>query len=134
MPEEALRQSFPQLLAALQLLKNQRLNNAAIVLFAKKMSADYLQCQLKIARFKGVNRESFLDSDLVYGDVFELLERGMLFVQRHLPLAGRIEDGHIERIETPLTPFKAIREALINALCHRDYSERGGGFHRLSYL
>jgi ATP-dependent DNA helicase RecG len=126
MPEEALRQNFTQLLGALQLLANQHPNNAAVALFAKKISSYYFQCQLKMARFKGLNRQEFLDSNLVYGNVFELLERGMLFVERHLPLAARIEVGRLERVETPIIPFNAIREALINALCHRDYSNHSG--------
>lgn len=29
-------------------------------------------------------------------------------------------------METPIIPYKAIREALINSLCHRDYNEYGG--------
>lgn len=43
-----------------------------------------------------------------------------------VPLAARIEPGKLQRVETPLIPHKAIREAFINALCHRDYSIRGG--------
>lgn len=126
MPEEALRQELPQLLKSLQLLANDPINNAAVALFARKITANYLQCQLKVARFKGMDRHEFLDSDLIYGNVFELLEHGMLFVKRHLPIAAYIEPGKLERVETPLIPFNAVREGLINALCHKDYSRRGG--------
>jgi len=75
-----------------------------------------------MARFKGTTRHEFLDSDLVYGNAFDLLEKGMSFAKKHLPIAAKIEPGKLERTETPIIPFDAIREALINAICHRDYS------------
>lgn len=126
MPEEALRQDVPKLLEALQLAADNQLNNAAVALFAKKIKANYYQCSLKLARFKDTDRHEFLDSNIIFGNIFEFLENGMLFVRRHLPVAARIEPGKLERVETPLIPFDAIREALINACCHRDYSSLGG--------
>jgi ATP-dependent DNA helicase RecG len=54
------------------------------------------------------------------------LEEALQFVRKHLPLAAKIMEGEVERLETPLIPFKAIREAMINALCHKDYSLYGG--------
>jgi ATP-dependent DNA helicase RecG len=50
----------------------------------------------------------------------------MSFIQKHLPLAARIDPGKLQRVETPLIPYKVVREAFINALCHRDYTRRGG--------
>ena len=58
--------------------------------------------------------------------MFELLEKGTLFIKRHLPVAAKVIPDKLERVETPLIPFNATREALINALCHRDYSINGG--------
>ncbi len=126
MPEEALRQSISKILEALELSRENQLNNAAVVLFGKEMQPHYSQCQLKMARFKGTDRSEFMDSDLIHANCFQLLEMGMLFIRRHLPVAARIEPGKLQRVETPLIPYDAIREALINALCHRDYAERGG--------
>ncbi len=126
LPEESLRQDISQLLEALQLYHDSSLINASVVLFGTKFLPDYSQCQLKMARFKGTTRHEFLDSDLIYGNVFELLEKGTLFIKRHLPVAAKVIPDKLERVETPLIPFNATREALINALCHRDYSINGG--------
>lgn len=121
LPEAALRQDLSHVLERLELLENGQLNNAAITLFSKRFNADFLQCQLKLARFKGLDRHEFLDSDLIQNNLFELLEAGLLFVRRHLPVAARIVPNQVQRVETPLIPFDAVREALLNALCHRDY-------------
>ena len=48
-------------------------------------------------------------------------------------MAGRIESGKLERQDTPLYPPLALREALVNALCHRDYSIPGGAVNVAIY-
>jgi ATP-dependent DNA helicase RecG len=127
MPEEALRQTIPELLRALKLsTTDHQINNAAVALFSKKITGNYLQCRLKMARFKGIDSTEFIDEEHVDGNVFQLLESGMMFVKRHLPIAAKIMPGKLERVETPLIPFVAIREVLINALCHRNYAVYGG--------
>lgn len=57
---------------------------------------------------------------------FRLLEQSILFLRRHLPTAGRVQAGLFERADEPLFPFEALREALVNAFCHRDYASAGG--------
>lgn len=126
LPEIALRQNISDVLERLELMENGQLNNAAVVLFGKRFNADFIQCQLKVARFKGTNRNEFLDSDLMTNNLFELLEAGTLFIRRHLPLAAKIPPEQLERVEKLLIPFTAVRETLLNSLCHRDYSVQGG--------
>jgi len=55
-----------------------------------------------------------------------LLSEAIQFLTRHLPVAGRIEPGLFERVDEPLFPPIALREALVNAFCHRDYAQAGG--------
>ena len=54
---------------------------------------DYLQCQLRMARFQGVDKSEFLDQRQLEGRAFHLLEEAMLFLRRHLPVAGRVVPG-----------------------------------------
>lgn len=126
LPTSALKDSMVDTLKKLKLLINDRILNAAIVLFGKEFFPDFPQCQLKLARFKGTTRSEFIDSEMFYGNAFDLVEKGMFFVTKHLPVAAKIVAGQQQRVETPLIPYTAIREALHNAICHRDYSRRGG--------
>jgi len=123
---EATGSDIGDTLDRLKLRSDGRLRNAAVVLFGKDPLPDYPQCQIRLARFKGVDKSEFLDNRQMHGHAFHLLEEGMAFLLRHLPVAGRFEPGRIERIDEPLFPVAALREALVNAICHRDYSIAGG--------
>jgi len=114
------------ILEQLGLIPNSRPNQAAVVLFGTRFIPDYPQCQLRLARFRGVSKSEFLDQRQIEGHAFLLLEEAMLFLRRHLPVAGRIVPGLFEREDEPLFPLEALREALVNAFCHRDYTIAGG--------
>jgi ATP-dependent DNA helicase RecG len=103
-----------------------RLLRAAVVLFGRRLMPDYPQCALRMARFKGTTKTEFLDNRQLHGHAFHILDEAMHFILRNIPIAGRIEAGKLERQDAPLYPPLALREALVNALCHRDYAIAGG--------
>jgi ATP-dependent DNA helicase RecG len=80
------------------------------------------QCQLRLARFRGLDKAEFNNQRQVHEHALQLMSEAMDFLSRHLPLAGRIEPGVFERVDEPLLPPVALREALVNTFCHRDYS------------
>ena len=110
------------------LVGGNRLSRAAVVLFCKdeEQQPDFPQLQLKVARFKGVSRDEFLDNRQFHGNAFALMRRAERFLIESLPIAGRIVPGRMEREDTPLLPVEALREALANAFVHRDYAIGGG--------
>ena len=116
------------LLRGLGLLRDDTLVRAAAVLFGgtERLELEMPQCLLRIARFRGLDRMEFLDNRQFNGNAFTLLANAERFLRETLPIAGRFEQGRIERIDVPLYPPFATREALANALCHRDYSIGGG--------
>ena len=50
-----------------------------------------------------------------------LVEQALAFVQRNTAVAGRLEEGGARREEVSAYPREAVREAVVNALVHRDY-------------
>lgn len=125
LPESTIENtSIPVLLDKLDLAEDRLLKNAAAVLFAKKTSSHFPQCKLRLARFKGTNRSEFIDNAQIEGNIFILFDEAMAFLFKHLSLSGKIIKA--EREEELSIPYKAVREAVINALCHRDYSNVGG--------
>jgi ATP-dependent DNA helicase RecG len=110
-----------------------RLLRAAVVLFGRKFLPDYPQCALRLARFKGTSKTEFLDQRQLRGHAFQILDEAVNFIMRHIPVAGRIESGKLEREDMPLYPPLALREALVNALCHRDYTIPGGAVNVAIY-
>ena len=72
-----------------------------------------------MARFVGTDKNMFRDNQRAEGNFFELLQAGIDFCFKHLSLSGRITSKSLEREEHLEVPIDALREALINALCHR---------------
>jgi len=110
----------------LKLLREGKVLQATMVLFGKEFLPDYPQCELRLARFRGIDNTEFLDQRQIRAPAFKLLEEAELFCQRHFPLPGKVVPGKLQRVDTPLIPPDAMREILVNALIHRDYSVAGG--------
>lgn len=120
---DAVNEEVIGILKRLRLYKDNRLTNAAMVLFAKDVRDHYSQCHIKMARFKGTSKTGdFIDNQSFYGNAFKILSEASAFVQRHLPISSSYQEGKLERIDKPAIPPLAVREGLINAICHRDYS------------
>jgi ATP-dependent DNA helicase RecG len=114
--EPALRQ--------LNLTKNGQLTIAALLLFGKNPQRFLLQAKMRCARFKGEDEVEFLDLKVIEGDIIQQVEEAMAFVRRNTSMAAKIE-GKLERTERWEYPLDAVREAITNAVCHRDYADSG---------
>lgn len=117
-----------EILRGLGLVRGKHLLRAAAVLFARydRLLPDYPQCLLRVARFKGIDKTEFLDNRQFTANAFELLVRADRFLRENLPIAGRVVPNLFERVDDPLYPPLALREAVANAICHRDYAIGGG--------
>lgn len=102
--------------------------NAAAVLFGKAehIAKKMPWCVLKAVRFRGAGRSDFEDNRRIHGNAFSLLRSAERFMDGHLPVAGSIPADGFIRADPPLHPAPVMREAVVNAICHRDYSIPGG--------
>lgn len=116
------------MLRGLGLFSDGTLLRAAAVCFGntERLEIEMPQCLLRVARFRGLDRSEFLDNRQFNGNAFTLLANAERFLHNTLPISSRFESGRMRRIDEPLYPPLATREALANALCHRDYSMGGG--------
>lgn len=125
---DPLTRGLEDLLLGFGLLRDGEMLNGALVLFGRRdrLLPMFPQCTLRMARFRGREMGEFLDTRQETGNAFHLFAKAQEFLRDHLPVAGRIVPGLFERVDDPLYPPVALREALANAFCHRDYAVHGG--------
>ncbi len=110
-----------EILMRLKLTQDKKLTNAAILLFGKPQDF-FPQSEVKCIRFKGTDvTGKMVDLKPIEGSVIDQVIEAEKFIYDHISMAAWIESGKIERQEKWEYPPKAIREALVNAIAHRDY-------------
>jgi len=103
-------------------LKGDALTNAGILLFGKNPQEFFHQASIKCIRFKGTDvTGEMLDFKEIESDLFTEVEEVEKFIFNNISLRAWIEEGKIERRERWEYPPKALREAIVNAIVHRDY-------------
>jgi len=102
-------------LARLGMLNNKSLTNAAAVFFS---SMPLIEVQMAI--FAGVERLTFIDIQREGGSVQELAAIAERYIRKHIKWRV-ILDGSLQRKEIPEIPMDAIREAIINSFCHKNF-------------
>lgn len=121
-PASAISTPVEEILAKWKLLKNGIPTNGAAMLFSNNID-EFPQFRLRMARFVGNDKNEFIDNQRVEGGFFALLDAGMAFFFKHLNLSGKITNRSLQREEQLEVPYKALREALINSLCHRQWEK-----------
>ncbi len=69
----------------------------------------------------GDNGERFVDNKRLEGTIEQMLEEALAFVRRNMKNAVIIDENG-KRTDRPEYPLVAVREIILNALIHRDYS------------
>jgi len=117
--EDTLTDSNELLLENLQLTENNYLKRSAILLFHPKPEKFVTGAFIKIGYFESDSDLRFQDE--VHGNLFEQVEKTMeLLFTKYIKAMISYED--IYRIETYEYPKEAVREALHNAVAHKDYT------------
>jgi len=117
--EDVLTDSNEFLIENLQLNENDFLKRAAILLFHPKPEKFVTGAYVKIGFFESDSELMYQDE--IHGNILEQIEKtiDLLFTKY---IKAEITYEGIHRIETYEYPKEAIREALLNAIIHKDYS------------
>lgn len=111
-----------EILMRLNLTCGNKLTNAAILLFGKDPQKFFEQSEAKCIRFKGTTvTGEMIDLKPISGDIITQIKEIEKFIYNYISLHSWIEPGKMERQEKWEYPPRAIREALANAIAHRDY-------------
>ena len=108
----------PQLvLQKLGFMKDDKLTNGAILLFGKNPQKHFINLCIRIGRFK--TETTIIDDKWVSGNLFNQFEETLKILRQYISV--RYEIKAFQREDIWDYPIPALREALLNALIHRDY-------------
>ncbi len=94
-----------------------------MVLFGKERERFFPDAWIQAGRFRGADKTHIADSMEIRRYPMRAVEEAIAFVQKHA-LHG-VEIGAVRRKERWNLPPTAVREAMINAVVHADYAQRG---------
>jgi len=112
-------EALEKVLEKLGLTKEGKPTWAAILLFGERPQATLLQAKVHCGRFKG--ETTIIDDRMIDGAVIEQVDEVMDFIHKNISVKF-VMTGKPARDEIWDYPLEALREAVINAVCHRDYT------------
>ena len=111
-----------QLFQNLKLLNREgNMTRAAVLLFGKEPTRFFSCATFKIGRFRGTDPTDLIIQDKIEGNLFTMFEQVIDFLKSKYLLSPISYQG-MQRVETLEIPDRAIREAILNALIHKDYT------------
>lgn len=120
---------LPQLYDLIGVTKNGVVTLAAVLLFSPYPQAYFPQLSIIATHVPGTEMglldeqgQRFIDSKRLEGTLLEMLEQAVGFVRNNMQVSTRIDPATGRRIDRPEYPLDAVRETVLNALVHRDYS------------
>lgn len=95
-------------------------NNAGLLFFAKEPCKFFQSAYLDVVVFKGTERVSVIDRKIFKGGLLENLNSARIYLREHLNMGYEYRNDWKHKNVYEL-PMDALREAVANALMHRDY-------------
>lgn len=121
------KSSVTDVLIHLNLLRGDKLTNAAILLFGKDPHRFFLQAEVKCVHLPGTEvYKPFLSYKIYSDNLFEQVDKAVGFVVDIIKQAV-IQQRHTPQFKRPFEiPVFAIQEAIVNAVAHRNYNVTSG--------
>lgn len=118
---DLLNESKEVLMEKLRLTNGDYLTNAAMLLFCKDPDKYQLGSYIKIGYFE--SDSELLYQDEIHGSILEQVDKAIELIYFKYMRAKITYEG-IYRRERYFVPEAALREALLNAICHKQYESR----------
>lgn len=114
-------------LAYFQMMDFSFISNGAMLLFGKEPVKYIPQCRIRITVMPyGKTGDTYSDTLLIEDNLFVSYKRTIDYFNRTLPLINGFDPESGHRVTMPKYPNLALREAIINAIVHRDYADFSG--------
>src|SRR5712691_3813879 len=98
--------------------------NAGMLFFGQSPQDHIPQSEVVCVLFReSVGASRYADRKIVMGTLQDVIDGTEAFLDRYIAVGARIEGW--KRIDIPEYSIEVLREAVINAVVHRDYSRRG---------
>jgi len=109
------------ILEKLFLVKNNKISNAGILLFGKELQKYFIHSKIKIGKFKNdadIEKQDIIERNLLrqVNDCLDILTTK--YLNRNIKYSA----DKVERIDELEYPIEALRESVLNAIVHRDYT------------
>ncbi len=110
-----------RVLKKLELIKSEEeITRAAILLFGKTPQSPLTQAVVHAGRFR--EKVHIMDNRMIDGSIIEQVEETVGFIKKNMHVRFEIT-GNPQRKEIWDYPLPALREAVVNAIVHRDYGD-----------
>ncbi len=115
--------NMPAFLSSLGICRYGAVTNAGALLFASDINKFIPQSEIIMGAFKGTERTYIYDRKDSRADLLTQFNEAIEFIQKHINVCSEIRG--LDRFDIYELPLDALREAVVNAIVHRDYSMRG---------
>jgi ATP-dependent DNA helicase RecG len=124
-------ESIEILLQKLELIRDGKITRGAILLFGKNPQASFTSARIHMGRFR--DSITIIDDKLLNGNLLSQVDAAVQLFQQYMQVRYEFSEkpekteslSAMQRTEIWDYPIKALREAVINALIHRDYFQSG---------
>lgn len=115
-------------LRSLAMVTSNGFTQAADVVFARTPARRHPQCRIRLARFAS-DKVSDLYEDYRWfeGPLVKIFEQIFEIIRTQVRTQSHFHPDEIRREDRPDYSLAALREGLVNAIAHRDYSSFSGG-------
>lgn len=117
------RANLASFLSSIGVYRDGMISNAGVLLFVDKIKRFIFHSEAILAAFKGTEMVHIYDRQDVQDDLLTQLNEAIAFLKKHLNVRSEIRE--LNRHDIYEIPLDALREVLVNAIVHRDYSIKG---------